>query len=176
MDVLPDLLAPNLDLVICGTGAGERSAAVGHYYAGPGNRLWRTLYDVGLTPVELDPTRAAELLPLGIGLTDLVKEQAGSDHILSFSAQAALRLRLTIGAHRPWYLCFNGKRAAQEFLGRAHVDYGVNGRLGRTTLFVAPSTSRAANGSWDVAPWQDLARQVRRPRRTNRHRANQPED
>jgi hypothetical protein len=46
------------------------------------------------------------------------------------------------------------------------VDYGVQPvRVGRTVLFVAPSTSAAANGSWDRSIWQELARRVRRPRR-----------
>jgi len=38
--MLPDVLAANLDVVFCGTAAGKRSAEVGMYYAGPGNRFW----------------------------------------------------------------------------------------------------------------------------------------
>jgi TDG/mug DNA glycosylase family protein len=168
--MLPDLLARNLALVVCGTGAGRRSAEVGRYDAGPGNRFWRTLFAVGLTPTELGPEDAEHLLMLGIGLTDVVKDSAGSDRDLPFSLADTMALRMKILANRPWYLCFNGKRAAQEFLRSTHVEYGVHGRLGRTTLFVAPSTSRAANGSWDLTPWKDLARRVRRPRRTNQAR------
>jgi hypothetical protein len=41
--VLPDLLAPGLRLVVCGSAAGVRSAQLGQYYAGRGNKLWRTL-------------------------------------------------------------------------------------------------------------------------------------
>lgn len=48
--VLPDVLAPNLKLVICGTAAGKESARRQAYYAGRGNKLWSTLYRVGLTP------------------------------------------------------------------------------------------------------------------------------
>jgi double-stranded uracil-DNA glycosylase len=33
MPVLPDILAPGLDVVFCGTAPGERSAARGHYFA-----------------------------------------------------------------------------------------------------------------------------------------------
>ena len=168
--MIPDLLTRNLDLVVCGTGAGRRSAGLGRYYAGPGNRFWRTLFEVGLTPRELGPDEAEHLLTLGIGLTDVVKDSAGSDRDLPFSLAHVMSLRMKIMSNQPWYLCFNGKRAAQEFLRSTHVEYGVQGRLGRTTLFVAPSTSRAANGSWDIVPWQELARRVRRPRRTNRAR------
>ena len=168
--MLPDLLSRNLDLVVCGTGVGRRSAELGRYYAGPGNRFWRTLFEIGLTPTELGPDQAEQLLTLGIGLTDVVKHSAGSDRDLPFSLADSMALRMKIMVNQPWYLCFNGKRAAQECLRTTQVEYGVYGRLGRTTLFVAPSTSRAANGSWDIAPWQDLARRVRRPRRTNRAR------
>lgn len=168
--MLPDLLTRNLDLVVCGTGAGRRSAELGRYYAGPGNRFWRTLFEVGLTPTELGPDRAEHLLPLGIGLTDVVKDSAGGDRDLAFTIASVMALRMKVVSYQPWYLCFNGKRAAQEFLRSSRVEYGVHGRLGRTTLFIAPSTSRAANGFWDIAPWQDLARRVRRPRGTSRAR------
>ncbi len=168
--MLPDFLRRNLDLVVCGTGAGRRSAQLGQYYAGLGNRFWRTLFEVGLTPTELGPDRAEHLLTLGIGLTDVVKDSAGSDHDIAFTLAHILALRMKVMSYQPWYLCFNGKRAAKEFLRTSQVEYGVHDRLGRTTLFVAPSTSRAANGSWDIVPWQDLARRVRRPRTTNRAR------
>jgi hypothetical protein len=34
MPVLPDIRAPGLDVVFCGTAPGERSAERGHYFAG----------------------------------------------------------------------------------------------------------------------------------------------
>ena len=37
-----------LKLVVCGTAAGDRSAQLGQYYAGPGNKFWRTLASLGL--------------------------------------------------------------------------------------------------------------------------------
>src|SRR3546814_13773735 len=48
--VLPDVLAPGLRLVFCGSAAGRKSAELGAYYAGPGNKFWPTLYEIGLTP------------------------------------------------------------------------------------------------------------------------------
>lgn len=69
---LPDLLQPDLDLVLVGTAVGERSAAR-DYYAGRGSTLWAYLEEAGLTPTRLEPHDDAELLRYGIGLTDLVK-------------------------------------------------------------------------------------------------------
>ena len=163
--MLPDLLDRGLDLVICGTGVGTRSAVVGQYYAGAGNRFWRTLAEVGLTPERLAPDHYERLLSFGIGLTDLVKGDAGGDRTLRFARADVLMLRSKLMLYQPWYFCFNGKRAAREFLGNPNVGYGVQQtRFGRTVLFVAPSTSAAANGSWDLSVWQDLAVRVRRPR------------
>ncbi len=163
--MLPDLIARHLNLVVCGTGVGTRSAEREQYYAGADNRFWRTLAEVGLTPEELRPEEYERLLAYGIGLTDLVKDTAGNDRDLRFRFSDVIMLRTKLMGYQPWYLCFNGKRAAQEFLGVPNVAYGVQAaRYGRTVLFVAPSTSAAANGSWDLAVWQDLARRVQRPR------------
>ncbi|MCB0020769.1 MAG: mismatch-specific DNA-glycosylase, partial [Anaerolineales bacterium] len=84
--MLHDLLTPNLALVICGTAAGHESAARQQYYAKPGNRFWPTLFDTGLTPVQLAPNRYRELLTYGIGLTDLAKGVQGMDHELDANA------------------------------------------------------------------------------------------
>ena len=72
------LPANDLDLVIVGTGPGRASAKRRHYYAGPGNRFWHMLHEVGLTPIELRPGHYAKLLDYGIGLTDLAKGACGA--------------------------------------------------------------------------------------------------
>lgn len=158
--MLNDLLADGLKLVVCGSAAGTKSAQVGHYYAGPGNRFWRTLADVGLTPRELAPAEYELLLRFGVGLTDLVKGQAGSDSAIRFGDDAD-SLRQRILRHQPRYLAFNGKRSAKEFFRVPRVEYGVHpATIGRTVLFVAPSTSGAARASWDLDQWRRLAELV----------------
>jgi TDG/mug DNA glycosylase family protein len=160
--MLEDLLQRHLDLVICGAAAGRQAAARGLYYAGAGNKFWRTLATVGLTDRQLEPAEYRCLLEYGIGLTDLVKDQAGTDKQIRFGAAGRFQLRATIQLYQPRYFCFNGKRAAQEFLSTPGVEFGVQRpRIGRTVLFVAPSTSAAAKASWDVSLWRDLARRVR---------------
>ena len=97
--VLPDLLRPGLRVVICGSAAGAVSAARGAYYAGPGNKFWRILAEVGLTPRRLEPGEFREVLNFGIGLTDLVKTHSGSDAVLLHEwGRGRVMLRLIVRA------------------------------------------------------------------------------
>lgn len=159
--ILPDLLAPGLDIVFCGTAVGAVSARRRAYYAGPGNAFWPTLHLVGLTPRLLRPDEYGELLDFGIGLTDLAKEVSGNDDILAHGDFDVARLTTLVARYRPRLLAFTGKRAAQQFVGRP-VDYGLLAECtGDTRLFVLPSPSGAACRYWSSAPWFELA-QLRR--------------
>ena len=71
MEKLPDQFQDHLRLVFVGTAASQRSADLGHYYAHPGNRFWRTIHEVGITPRRYQPHEFPDLLKLGIGFTDL---------------------------------------------------------------------------------------------------------
>lgn len=160
-DILQDLLRPGLRLVICGTAPSNRSAAVGAYYAGPGNKFWRTIHAVGLTPRLLVPEEWRSLDALDIGFTDLVKRHSGMDKDLPPGSFDAARVRASIEKHQPATLAFNGKTAAKAFFGLGSIEYGPwDGAIGRTKVWVLPSTSGAASGAWSVDPWQALARNV----------------
>jgi TDG/mug DNA glycosylase family protein len=161
MDKLPDVLAPGLKIVFCGTAAGERSAQRGCYYAGPGNRFWLTLAEIGLTPGRLRPEEFRELPSYGLGLTDLAKKVSGADSTLRSSDfdVEAFRSRLIEAA--PRFIAFNGKRAAAAFLGRRTRDVPVGPlplRIGTAEVFMLPSTSGAARQHWSIEPWFALAR------------------
>lgn len=155
--ILPDVLAPGLRVVFCGTAPGTASARAGAYYAGPGNRFWLTLHEVGLTPVLLRPAEFTRLPEFGIGLTDISKTASGSDQEVGRRGVDPTRLTVAIAATSPAHLAFNGKNAARAALGRP-VDYGPQPeRIAAATLWVLPSTSGAARGFWDIGPWRELA-------------------
>jgi len=155
--MLPDVLDDNLIVVFCGTAVGAKSAEVSAYYAGPGNKFWRTLHAIGLTPRVLAPHEYRSLPGFGVGLTDLVKSKSGSDSVLTTGDFDQSEFAAKIRRFAPRFVGFNGKRAAQEYLGRKKVSFGrLEEQIGRTRLFVLPSTSGAANGYWDDAPWQEL--------------------
>jgi TDG/mug DNA glycosylase family protein len=161
MDVLPDVLAPDLKVVFCGMAAGRKSAEVRAYYAGPGNRFWLILHQIGLTPFQLEPCQFREVLAYGIGLTDVEKRQSGSDAGLDLSGFNPEELRARITRFGPRILAFVGKRAAQEFYGQKHVGYGLQPELlGLAMVFVLPSTSGAARRYWDSSHWYALAAAV----------------
>ena len=159
--VLPDVLAPGLRIVFCGTAAGSESARRQAYYAHPQNRFWRTLHEAGLTPRQLAPAEYALAPSFGLGLTDLAKHASGMDRelpagALGRDAQAALRAK--IEAHAPLILAFTSLTAGRRFLSRADARVGVQPeRIGETAIWVLPSPSPTAGWNFDIAPWRALA-------------------
>jgi double-stranded uracil-DNA glycosylase len=140
--MLADLLEMGLRAVIVGTAVGEKSAARGHYYAGPGNEMWLLLHEAGLTNARLSPGQDHQLPLHGVGLTDLAKNVAQShDRGLVYDVPA---FASKIERFQPDWVGFNGKEAAKAFTGQRHHDLGrqvwcVSGR----PVFVLPSTSGA---------------------------------
>ena len=143
--ILPDYLAPRLQVVICGTAAGEKSGERGHYYAGPGNEFWKLLFESGLTE-PLRPEEDSQITKSGIGLTDLAK-------LVAASSDAGLREHYDvelfiwkIAQFKPAVVAFHGKEAAKEV--SCVLGYGRRVRLGRQEwdvaerpAFVLPSAS-----------------------------------
>ncbi|MDR3449564.1 MAG: mismatch-specific DNA-glycosylase [Alphaproteobacteria bacterium] len=157
--ILPDLLAPGLRIVFCGTAAGTVSAARGHYYAHPQNKFWRALHAAALTPRLLRPDEFPELLTFGIGLTDIAKHVSGMDKELpprSLGNAACADLRQRIAAHQPSLLAFTSLTAARNFLGRP-VSFGPQPEtLGGTEIWALPSPSPIAQWNWDEKWWRQV--------------------
>ena len=159
MAILPDVLPPGLRLVVCGTAPGTRSARDQAYYAHPQNEFWGVMHRGGVTPRRFAPRDYAELSRHGVGLTDICKHAFGADSDLARDDFDAAGLAVRIAAAAPDLLTFNGKFAAKRFLGRNDVPYGLlPERIGRTQLYVAPSTSKLARRYWDESIWMDLLR------------------
>lgn len=157
--ILKDLLQPNLDIVFCGTAAGEVSAKKQAYYAGPGNQFYPVLYRAGFTKNLLQPQQYEQLLEYNIGLTDLVKFTSGNDNALSKRDYDVASFIKKILKYQPKVLCFNGKKAAAEFMGTKTkiISYGfMAGTIGETRLVCAPSTSGSARRFWNEGVWVGL--------------------
>lgn len=161
MTVLPDVLAPGLRVVFCGSAAGAVSAARGAPYAGPGNKFWPMLFSVGLTPRLFAPQEFWELLELGIGITDLNKTTSGSDAAIGTRGDDLPRLRSVIAANAPDVIAFAGVRAGRAALGSSFGGYGPQGvTFEGSEAWVLPSTSGLAVRYWDPAPWFALGARV----------------
>ncbi|HET9817995.1 MAG TPA: mismatch-specific DNA-glycosylase [Rhodanobacteraceae bacterium] len=161
--ILPDVLAPGLRVVFCGTAPGTRSAHDGAYYAHPGNYFWRTLFEVGLTPVRLSPSDFRRVPEFGIGLTDVAKHHSGSDAELPRGAFDADALQRKLARYRPRVVAFTSKNAARAGLGIAarELPYGEQAvSIAATRVFVLPSPSGQARAFWNIEPWRQLAQAV----------------
>ncbi|WOH79860.1 mismatch-specific DNA-glycosylase [Bradyrhizobium sp. BEA-2-5] len=157
---LPDQLRADLRLVFVGTAASTRSAAVGHYYAHPGNRFWRAIHEAGITPRRYQPGEFASLIALGIGFTDLCKTGAGMDHQINRQSFDVVGFRTKIETFRPKIVAFTSRKAASLFYNRptSALVLGRQPRMsGFPEVFVLPSPSGAASGHWSLQPWRELA-------------------
>lgn len=160
LDRLPDQLRESLRLVFVGTAASTRSAALGHYYAHPGNRFWRALHEAGITPRRYQPSEFAALLELGIGFTDLSKSGAGMDHQIAADAIDVPGFKTKMAQYRPKTIAFTSKKAASLFYGRPSsvIALGRQQADGEfPDVFVLSSPSGAASGNWTLQPWRELA-------------------
>jgi TDG/mug DNA glycosylase family protein len=153
---LADILGPGLRVVIVGTIAARDRAEREHYYAGRGNAFWLLLHESGLTPRRLEPDEDHALPRFGIGLTDLVADNAGFDTPALLGALAAAAPDAVAFVSKTAASCY--ARAAGERLPRGYgeLSWAVAGR----PAFVLPGPSGANNGMplpLRIALWRDLA-------------------
>ena len=157
--ILPDVLDYNLNIVFCGMAASKKSKELQAYYAGPGNKFYKTLNTINLTNEVIIPKAYKELLNYNIGLTDICKTDYGNDNELDTSKYDVNGFSLKMLEYRPGIVCFNGKNAAKAYLKQKKVNYGYQDQtIGESKIFIAPSTSGAANCYWNINIWKSLVR------------------
>ena len=142
---LPDVLAPDLQVVFCGINPGRWSASAGAHFANPRNDFWRLLHDAGFTPRLFAPDEQHALRPVGIGLTNAAHRttRGSADLRRSDFAGAAERLARIAAELHPRWIAFVGKEAYRGVFNE-RPELGVQERrLVDTQLFVLPSTSPA---------------------------------
>ena len=163
MSAVPDVLAPDLQVVFCGINPGRVSAAAGAHFANPRNDFWRLLNEAGFTPRLLRPDEQFEALRYGIGLTNAAfRTTRGSGDLRRADfADSAARLERVAAELRPRFVAFVGKEGYRGVFGE-RPELGLRERrLGETRLFVLPSTS-PANAA---VPWDERLRWFRELRR-----------
>jgi double-stranded uracil-DNA glycosylase len=141
---VPDVLAPGLRVLFCGINPGLWSAAVGHHFARPGNRFWKTLHLAGLTPRRLAPDEEPELLRLGLGITNLVARATATAADLTPDELRTGADRLTAKARsaRPQVVAVLGVTAYRAAFARPRATVGPQSDpIGGATAWVLPNPS-----------------------------------
>jgi TDG/mug DNA glycosylase family protein len=143
MRTLPDYLRKGLKLVIVGSNPGERSAKVGHYYAGRTNHFWDLLYAGGIVPEPLTYEDDIRLGQFGIGMTDLVKRPTRGMEDLKREEFSEGRVLLSqkLETHQPKVIAFCGKMVYEKFSQRPCKLGLQKDKLYGAHVFVLPSTS-----------------------------------
>ncbi len=107
-------------MILVGANPGDRSARVGHYYAGRGNQFWPIMYESGVIPEPLSYEDDRRILEFGIGMTDLVKRPTrGVEEIERQEfAEGRVLLAQKLEDLKPRIVAFNGKMVYEKFTGR----------------------------------------------------------
>jgi TDG/mug DNA glycosylase family protein len=141
---VPDVLAPGLRVVFVGINPGLYSAATGHHFARPGNRFWKALHAGGLTPRQLRPDEERELLPIGIGITNIVaRSTAAADELSTDELRAGARaLERKLRRARPAFAAFLGLGAYRTAFARPRAVAGEQPEvIGDTRIWLLPNPS-----------------------------------
>lgn len=157
-----DILRPGLDVVFVGYNPSLPAWRTGHYYANPGNRFYRLLYESGLTPRLLVPSDDHLLPDFGIGATDLLPLPSARADMIPAARfkEAAPLLREKLRNFAPRSVCCNGIGVYRHLVGGPPAGLGLQPEpIGTAALFVVPSTSGLCNGraSQRLAAFRDLA-------------------
>lgn len=141
---IDDLIAKDLRVLFCGINPGLYSGATGHHFARPGNRFWPALYLGGFTPRLMYPWEKAELIDLGLGITNFVTRTTNAAAELSDeeirTGTAALERK--VRRYRPAVLAVLGIGAYRVGFGRKDAALGLQEQsIGDTRVWVLPNPS-----------------------------------
>ncbi|MQY20934.1 G/U mismatch-specific DNA glycosylase [Nocardia macrotermitis] len=160
---ISDLLAPDLRVLFCGINPGLWSGATGHHFARPGNRFWPTLFRSGFTPRLFRPDEERELLPLGLGITNVVARTTAKASELTAQEYRDGGQALTerVLHYRPRVLAVLGLGAYRTAFGRPKTVVGPQSEtLGDTDIWVLPNPS-GLNAHYTLDALADEFRKLR---------------
>jgi TDG/mug DNA glycosylase family protein len=141
---LPDILAPNLSLLLVGINPGMYSAAIGHHFGRPGNRFWKVLAASGLTPKLLTPYDDHTLPQYGLGLTNVVGRTTARAEELALTElrQGARKLERKVAKCAPRVVAVLGVTAYRTAFARPKAQLGLQAeQLADAKLWILPNPS-----------------------------------
>jgi TDG/mug DNA glycosylase family protein len=161
---VPDVIGPGLQVLFCGINPGLYTAAVGHHFARPGNRFWPALYQSGFTDRLLSPFAERELLPLQLGVTNVVPRAtaAASELTKEDFISGGRRLRAKVRRYCPRIVAVLGVGAYREAFARPKAVIGEQGeRLADSRVWVLPNPS-GLNANYQLKDLVRLFKELRR--------------
>lgn len=159
---LPDVIAPNLEILFCGINPGLYTAAVQCHFGRPGNRFWPTLFRAGFTPRLFAPSEQRELLELGYGITNIVPHAtAAADELTDEELRAgAAALEKKVRKYKPRFLAVVGIGAYRTAFARPKAKLGLQEeRIGETRIWVLPNPS-GLNANYQAGQLEELFREL----------------
>lgn len=160
---LPDVIAPNLDVLFCGINPGLYTAAVQQHFGRPGNRFWPTLHRAGFTPRLFHPSEQHELLKLGYGITNVVARATAAADELSRDEllEGGRTLTRKVKKYTPRYLAIVGIGAYRTAFERPKAKLGLQEEtIGSTRIWVLPNPS-GLNANYQADALVELFRELR---------------
>jgi double-stranded uracil-DNA glycosylase len=141
---VPDVIGPELDVLFVGINPGLYSGAVGHHFARPGNRFWKTLHGAGFTHRVYSPFEDRSLLQLGLGITNLVARTTPSADELTAEElrEGAEKLERKVRRSKPRVVAFVGVTAYRMAFRRPRAKIGPQDEtLAGARIWVLPNPS-----------------------------------
>jgi len=160
---IPDVAAPGLRVLFAGINPGLYSAATGYHFARPGNRFWPALFAAGFTDRVLRPEEQEDLLPLGLGITNVVaRATARADELTADEIRAGGRvLTAKVTRLEPHWLAIVGITVYRTAFGPSGATTGQQEQtLGGTRVWVLPNPS-GLNALWPTPKLVEAYRDLR---------------
>jgi TDG/mug DNA glycosylase family protein len=138
---LPDVVGPDMRLLVCGLNPSLYAADAGIGFARPGNRFWPAALAAGLVSVDRDPWHA--LRHHGIGFTDLVKRAtvAAAELTADEYRDGLARVERLAGWLQPRVIAFVGLAGWRAIADRSAVAGPQDRTVGGRPVYVMPSSS-----------------------------------
>ena len=140
---MPDVIAPDLDVLFCGINPSLYSVVIGHHFGRPGNRFWPAIYKAGFTPRLYDPREDGSLIELGYGITNMApRATARADELSKDEIQKGRELLASkVKKYRPKCLAFLGITAYRIAFAQPKAKIGPQPDWEGTQVWALPNPS-----------------------------------
>ena len=160
---VPDLIAPDLDVLFCGINPGLYSGATRRHFAKPGNRFWKVLHQAGFTQRQLQPWEEDELIAGGCGIICFCKrttaraDELTREEIVDGGREVVAKVR----KYKPRILAVLGIGAYKTAYEKNEAKLGLQDeKIGDTRIWLLPNPS-GLNAHYQLPALVELFKELR---------------